>query len=746
MFFNTNQQLGEAEYSPSEAFATACASRGWRILPLKRNEKIPAMKAWPKNATKDLDRIQEWWAMNPQQGYGIVTGKESCIVLDVDVKKGQPGLESLASIFTDEELASFVIAETPTGGKHIYFAADPVLRNAQGFLPGLDIRGNGGYIIGPGTTIDGKEYRLVQGELGCLPPVPGRLIEAIKASQSERKANVTSLVKSASDDSVEIPEGNRNGTLFELACKFRDDMLSKLDVLEKLVVVNNAKCDPPLDAEELERIANSAFKKAPSVASFLDRFPGTEKGMCDIYLHRYRGRRIYVPEYSKFGVWNGKIWAFDNSLKVESEVRFITDMYGEAAEEAANHAKDARLAGEEERSEFWKGRTAIYRKLQAKSGSRSGMKNIVELARSQVVVNQEALDSSQFLFGVQNGLVDLHTGQFREHPEASSYMTMQGRVAYQEKTGCPLWKSFLDTCTQGDKELQVYLQKVVGYAMTGSTQEQVFFFLYGMGANGKSTFMNVVQRLLGSYQRSIPSSVLMVKKYGSSGASPELAMLRGCRATIASELEEGERLSESLVKTMTGGDVIPARHLYSEYFEFKAQFKVFMIGNHRPHIMGGDHGIWRRIRLIPFNHSVPLEQRDPHLEAKLLAELPGILNWAIEGCLKWQAEGLGLPGCVKRETDEYRDSEDIMKRFISDRCTLDAGKAELQKTLYDVYRRWAEDNNEWKMSNKAFGNKLKEQGLRVERSNRGNRWSGICVGGPVGRADSVDADSLNYTV
>jgi putative DNA primase/helicase len=207
-----------------------------------------------------------------------------------------------------------------------------------------------------------------------------------------------------------------------------------------------------------------------------------------------------------------------------------------------------------------------------------------------------------------------------------------------------------------------FVQRAVGYSLTGSTNEQCLFILYGSGANGKSTFLNTISAMLGDYARQTPTDTLLVKR--GDGISNDVARLHGARFVSAMEVDNGRRLAEAQVKQLTGGDLMAARYLYQEFFEFRPQFKLFMGVNHTPVIQGTDHGIWRRIHLVPFTVTIAKEDQDKRLVEELHAERSGILRWAVEGCLTWQAEGLEPPTAVAEATEEYRAEMDVLARFL----------------------------------------------------------------------------------
>lgn len=734
--------------------AVRLSKRRWKIHPLIAGGKRPITK-WTDDASFDEGIISDWCADNARYNYGIVTGKDSCVVLDVDVKNNAGGMQSLMDIFHKEEIHSMPIVLTPSGGIHIYFQSDTAISNKQNFMPGLDFRGDGGYIVGPGSAIDGIRYRPSQGFYDKeLPSIPKKLIDAMNSASC--KASAKRKIKASMLNAEGIAIGGRNEKLFQVSRNLRNKGMTEAKALECLINLNDMSCNPPLDKKEVESIVRSCFSKGRSMMAYVDQFDDTEKGYSEMFLDLSEERMIYSPEYKSHLFWDGKLWSFDGELMVERQAKFVSDRYKGAMIEAEEAADDYKRQGNTDASKALDTKRKGYLKAMSRTGSRSGVKNLIELARSEIVITQDLLDQNDMLFAVENGVIDLADGMFTDAPSMNNYMTMSGRVRYEEGATCDAWLQFLDQCTSGDVELKAYLQRIAGYCLSGSTSEQVFFFLYGFGANGKSTFINILQRLLGSYKQSLPSSALMVQKSGSSGASPEIAMLRGKRLAVASELEEGERLHESLIKMLTGGDAVPARHLYREYFEFTPKFKLFMVGNHKPHVSGGDHGIWRRIRLIPFSNIIPQAERDPNLEKKLVAELSGILNWAIEGCLAWHERGLDTPRVVCKQTEDYRESEDILMRFIADSCEKASGAGVLQKNLYDGYKDWARDNNEWAMTNRAFGNKLDEHGFVKTKRAQGNYRQGLRLnnggvpfsypGGFAGRVEGETDDDRGYTI
>jgi putative DNA primase/helicase len=259
----------------------------------------------------------------------------------------------------------------------------------------------------------------------------------------------------------------------------------------------------------------------------------------------------------------------------------------------------------------------------------------------------------------------------------------------------------------------------VGYALTGDCREQCLFLAHGNGSNGKSTCLETLQALLEDYAQSTPSASLLAKDR-QDGIPNDIARLRGARLVTAVEIGEGKRLDEELVKRLTGQDTLTARFLHGEFFDFRAEFKLFVACNHLPKIRNVDHAIWRRIKRIPFSVTIPDKAQDKELPAKLKAEFAGILRWAVEGCLAWQREGLGIPEEVQAATKDYRASMDVIGRFLEECCMVSPQVRAKASDLYDAYKKWCEASGEYVVTLTTFGTRLEDEGFTKLRS--GGIW------------------------
>ena len=328
--------------------------------------------------------------------------------------------------------------------------------------------------------------------------------------------------------------------------------------------------------------------------------------------------------------------------------------------------------------------------------------------------------------------LDLRTGLARPH-RRKDYNTKIAAVAADERVPIPLWTEFLDTVTNKDKELQRYLQRVSGYCMTGVTIEHVLFFLYGTGANGKGVFLNTLRGIWGDYAVVASMETFIETKYPQH--STDLAMLAGARLVIAQEVEKNKAWAEAKINSLTGGDPITARYMRQDFFTYVPKFKM-IAGNHKPSLRSVNEAVRRRLQLIPFVVTIPPEKRDKSLPEKLKPEWPGILNWALQGCLEWQQIGLAPPKVVTDASEAYFAAEDAIARWIGACCAVDKSYSATSGELYRSWKKWAEDGGEEPGSNKAFSNALEEGGYKRKIERDGTRFYGIAL-----RPDERDDDA-----
>jgi putative DNA primase/helicase len=491
-------------------------------------------------------------------------------------------------------------------------------------------------------------------------------------------------------------------------------------IIAALLMENEQRCNPPLTEEEVLGIADSITRYEPGVLLPSSAFPHrqetsersshylTDLGNARRLVARHGQNLRFCHLWDQWFVWNGLLWVRDiDSAVMRRAKETVESMYDEAASLRGDQCK--KLIEHAERSQ-------AAPRLDA----------MIELATSEIPlpIRPDQFDTNPWLLTVQNGTLNLQTGTLQA-PCRENYMTKQTPVCYDPEAHCPTWLAFLHRIMQENHELIAFLQKAVGYTLTGDTSEQVLFLLYGTGANGKSTFLEVLRDLLGGYAQQTDFTTFLARK--SDKVRNDVARLCGARLVTAVEVESGQRLDEALVKQVTGGDTITARFLYQEFFEFTPQFKLFLAANHKPVIWGTDHAIWRRIRLIPFDVTIPPAERDKDLLAKLRAELSGILAWAVQGCLAWQREGLGVPKEIDFATESYREEMDPVGAFLEDCCVLDPQAKISTGTLYEAYMAWCNQSGESVMGRNAFSARLGERGFTKVRLSNSRGWAGLSL-------------------
>jgi P4 family phage/plasmid primase-like protien len=348
----------------------------------------------------------------------------------------------------------------------------------------------------------------------------------------------------------------------------------------------------------------------------------------------------------------------------------------------------------------------------------------------QVRIRMGLVDADIFKVGLDNAkqVIDLDTGQVRPATR-EDLITKSLRVSHLGDSNQAIrWKAFLAQIFCDDVQVIDWLQRFCGYLLTGSTSEQFFLFGFGFGANGKSVMAETIRYILGDYARAIATETLTQSKRQAGSASPDLADLIGTRLALSSETEDGAALAESLIKSLVAGDSMTARQLYSANIQFVPQFKLMMLGNHQPVIRGNDHGIWRRVRLLPFKRTFSEGERDPRLLDKLREEAPHILAWMVEGCLEWQRRGLAdIPDAIRHATNQYKDDQDLIGKWIESCCILGASHETSSVELYASYKCWCLDNGLRPVSSMRLGRSLSERGFSSRRSNGKSLWSGIFV-------------------
>lgn len=371
-----------------------------------------------------------------------------------------------------------------------------------------------------------------------------------------------------------------------------------------------------------------------------------------------------------------------------------------------------------------------FQKWRKRSRSSAAKKAMLEELHHHLPILPEQTDTDTTLLNAVNGYINLESGRLFEH-EADRYMTKIVPVEYDPEAECPTWLTFLDTVFAGDEDLIRYIQKAVGYSLSGDTSEQCVFFLYGSGSNGKSTFLSTVRQICGDYAANVQPETIMVKPSSGGGANSDIARLKSARFVTSVEPNEGMRLNEGLIKQLSGEDPVTARKLYGDEFEFMPEFKLWMGTNHKPIIRGTDTGIWRRVHMIPFTVCIPDDKKDKQLPGKLRRELPGILAWAVRGYqLYKQDKGLKMPAAVYQAVAEYRHEMDSISQFLEE-CTEPGGDVPANM-LYAAYKDWARSGEQYVHTSTKFGVEVSKQYQKM-KDVRGIKYIGLHLTNPPSR-------------
>jgi len=451
--------------------------------------------------------------------------------------------------------------------------------------------------------------------------------------------------------------------------------------------------------------------KAPTPAKVDGIFNLTDMGNAERLAERYGHAIRYCYDRKHWLVWSGKVWEWDIGAKVSILAKLtVRSIYHEAGDE---DDKDRRsdIVTHAKRSE-----------------SDHRISAMINLAQSEpgIPIQVTDLDNNLWLLNCLNGTIDLKTGKLLPHNK-DDLSTVIIPVEYSPDAKCPLWVNFIEWATGGDKELATYIQRAMGYTLTGDITEEVAFFIYGLGNNGKTTLTMTFRKLMAGYAERLDADDLMVKDRKVGGAPKEgIANLLKKRYALGSEVRDGRRLDVGQLKDMTGGETMKARHLYEREFEFMPTHKLWLYGNKKPTIRDTSLAVWRRVKLIEFKQTVPDDKIDRKLGQRLEAELPGILAWLIQGCLDWQHRGFNEPTVVRDATEAYRHEQDILGDFIEDCCSMEVTGAVPKGELREQYETWCKDNKIDVLFPRQFRASLIERGVTDYRGGGGKHyWKGI---------------------
>ena len=663
--------------SSSSAFKEALriAELGYRVFPCDRNKR-PMISGWPKTASTDPKKIENWFSKTDCL-VAILTGPEANLfVVDIDPK----GMEWLAE--NEHRMQCERIHETRRG-KHFLYRHPQALNGAttntvSKVSEGVDTRGKGGYIIW--WPAEGFES---SGDLDDLTEPASWLTDSLVDELGAKVIRVNSFASS-------IPEGGRNNALASFSGSLWARGASKESMEEAALLFNEERNNPPLPSEEVRSVVNSISKYDRKNDSYSEL--ETEDSFALDFV-KFNPDLRYVSLWGKWMRWNQNVWVSDDTLGVFDLIRKHVRLYVRDRREFLNAHKVA----------------AIEKFARADR-------------RYAATVDQ--WDADDLLLNTPKGIVGLSDGSLR-NSDPGFYMSKCTIVAPGDHAS--RWREFLNQVTDGDPDYQAYLQRVIGYAASGSTHEHAMFFLYGEGGNGKGIFLNTIQAIMGDYAKTAPMEAFTESK--SDRHPADMAMLQGARMVFAQETESGKAWAESRIKSLTGGDPITARFMRQDFFTFVPKFKLLISGNHMPKLQNVDEAMRRRLHLLPFTRTFKGEDRDPHLAEKLHSEFGGILSWIIDGAAAYDREGLAPPRVVQEATNAYFESEDIFQQWLAECCELEVNAFDNPTKLFESFKAYTEGRNEFTGTNREFSQRLEKAGYtRGSSTSKGGRfWQGLRI-------------------
>jgi putative DNA primase/helicase len=432
------------------------------------------------------------------------------------------------------------------------------------------------------------------------------------------------------------------------------------------------------------------------------------------FAHKWRGKLVCVTTRDKWLQWHDQKWQLcEKDEHIAHAKQCCSDILASAsAVFSANPETGKRLVADAMAAHNLPKINAMLK---------------LAVSEPDMAVTDRELDADPMLLGVQNGVVDLHRGHLLfNYPEMR--VTRHCGANFVEDAPAPRWGQFLGQIFKGDTQTIETVQRLLGYTLTGRVTEEVLVICIGYGSNGKSVFSNVIFRIMGGYSRTAPPSLLTVRRSDDASPRNDLAALAGARYVSISELQAGDRLDEQVVKLLAGREPISARFLHKEFFEFLPTFTAWLRTNHKPIITGEDHGIWRRLVVLPFDRTFTEEEKDPQLEDKLMDESDGILQWILEGVRMYLNDGLKLSPRIKAEVARYRSDSDMLGEFLSDKTTPHASAKVNQVEMYKAWRVWCEESGVRPGSKKTFTQRLAERGYPEGRSNGARFYVGLALG------------------
>jgi len=685
------------------------AARGWHVFPIEPNhkgEKVPD-PSHPKGkrgthllahghleASSDPAQVRRWWMRYPDANIGLYLAASGLVAVDADLYKPEcqwgPFSEGL-------DLPDTLMQRSARGGIHYIFRAAPgeEFRDEIAGCAGVDVK-HKGYILLEPSQFEGGGYRFDNDEEPAPAPlwVPRKAARATKPTQgtasAQDRAKVLTALEAAQntlgrEDWVRLCLGLK-GNLGDVArdgwLAFSGRYVGDQVPDEADRVWDSAKPDGSVGLGTVLHLLKQSGGPSASIGQ------DDEVDLSHDALARDLGERSWdenakhVAMWGQWLFWDGHRWTRDQALQHMTRARAYLRKRAEDITKWAEKKAEGLDPREAQRLEGWvKSEARTLR-------SANTVAAVTGLARSNSasVAAPTAFDANSWLLGTPGGTVDLKTGELRL-AKREDMITRLTSVAPAK--GQPTrWIEFLHEIFDGDRELIDFVQRAAGYALTGETREHKLLFFYGTGRNGKSVFLNILVHILNEYARRAHATTFL-NTHGEKHPT-DLAGLQGARLVVGSELPKGKSWDESAIKDLTGGDVVTARFMRGDFFDYTPQFTLMIAGNTMPSFKGVDEALRARVVLVPFTVTIPEKDRDPHLFDKLQAEAGQILSWAIEGALQWQRMGLAVPDRVAAASRDYLDGEDTLGQFLADETVESPGAWVQNSDLLLRFKQWCD--------------------------------------------------------
>lgn len=702
------------------------ATAGFNVFPLVPGGKTPACEHGFYDATADASQIEAWWTENPDYNIGILPG-DGIIVIDLDINHGN-GTKDGLKVLEDYErkhgaFPPTASCRTARGGRHLYYRVNNTVKTRVDLYPGVDICGAKHYVIAPPScTADGAYEWEGQSIVDGIADVNERVMKFIGPVRQPKKRSALNLNYDDADTGEIIREGGRHSFLIRQLGKMQRAGFSDETIRDRINELNQTRCDPPMDEDELDQEifeALTRFEKgmpAPvtSKNSLIERLTDLNvfynpkyRSLNDISLSK--AFADCLQQTCRFNT-TAREWYWYNGIKwIKDEGHVQVEKLGKEFAQALTAC--AAIFDDDTDREFMLKRVK-------KLNSRAARNAMIDDARSEYAIDSSCLDRDNYLFNCLNCVYDAKNDRILEH-DPGLLLSKVADVNYDPKAVPHDFIKCIHEILQGDESLINYLQILLGSALIGENRHEEAYFIYGRTSrNGKSTILDTVRDLFGDYAVNIQPDTLAIKNRNSGGPSGDIARLAGARFVQMPEPPKSMKLDASLLKAMTGGDVITARRMFEEENEFKPVFKLFINTNYLPHVLDDTLFASGRLKVIPFERHFSPEERDITLKNRLLSpqNMSGILNWLIEGCKKAQRPGAFTPPeKVQKATEEYQNSSDKIENFIED-CLVEEERSTLAaKDVYQEYSRWCSTSGYGVENKMTFFDDLRKKGLMHER-------------------------------